>query len=214
MTRSLARFGSRERSVTLANAAPVSVLEARDLDGLLDDAIATQAPAPYGAVLWASGVAVAEVLASRQLTDMRVLDVGAGVGLCALVAARGGAAVTALDHDENARALLEEAARRQQLVLSCVSFDLFDEVPLPPADLVVFADLLYEAPLAVVVARRVDEALRRGSAVLVGDPGRVGRPAFLQTLAALGRSVTFQDRWVRLPDEPELHRVGLMELSP
>lgn len=213
MTTSLSRYGSRERIVHLV-VGPVRVLEARDLDGLLEHAIETEAPAPYGAVLWASGVAVAEVLASRELTGLRVLDVGAGVGLCALVAARGGALVTALDHDENARVLLGEAARRQGLALACAAFDLLVEEPLPPADLVVFADLLYEAPLAAAVGRHVDEALRRGSSVLVGDPGRVGRPIFLETLAALGRTVTFEDRWVRLPDEPELHRVGVLELSP
>lgn len=55
--------------------------------------------------------------------------------------------------------------------------------PLPDADIVVAADIMYEPTTGRAMARRVQEALLRGSRVLVGDsPGRAGRPAFLDEL--------------------------------
>ena len=62
-----------------------------------------------------------------------------------------------------------------------------DTMPLPPADLVVAADIMYEPVTGRAMARRAVEALQGGSRVLVGDsPGRAGRPAFLQELNELG----------------------------
>jgi hypothetical protein len=59
--------------------------------------------------------------------------------------------------------------------------------PLPPADIVVAADIMYEPMTGRALAYRAVEALRRGSRVLVGDsPGRAGRPAFLAALQELG----------------------------
>lgn len=61
-----------------------------------------------------------------------------------------------------------------------------DPEPLPPADVVVAADVMYLAKTGEAAARRVVEAYERGSRVIVGDsPDRPGRPAFLATLAEL-----------------------------
>lgn len=61
------------------------------------------------------------------------------------------------------------------------------DTPLPPADIVVAADIMYEPITGRAMAQRALEALKRGSRVLVGDsPGRAGRPAFLKALAELG----------------------------
>ena len=59
--------------------------------------------------------------------------------------------------------------------------------PLPFADLVVAADIMYEPNTGRAMAQRAVQALRQGSRVLVGDsPGRAGRPAFLDELNELG----------------------------
>ena len=64
---------------------------------------------------------------------------------------------------------------------------LFDirnlSVPLPPADVVCAADILYEKRTGIALAKRCIEALGRGSRVVIGcSPGRPGRPAFLKEL--------------------------------
>lgn len=66
--------------------------------------------------------------------------------------------------------------------------------PLPPADIVLIADLLYDKALAVAVGKRVCEAYKRGSLVIVGNsPSRPGTPDMLRTCSEiLGFSVEFK----------------------
>jgi predicted nicotinamide N-methyase len=204
---------TRTRTVQLPGGLAVTCLEAASADEVLERAIAAGAPPPYGAVLWASAVAVAEHLAGRaDLGGKRVLDVGSGNGLCALVAAKRGAHVLALDLDPFALELVAEAARRQALSVTPRLFDLGGDSPLPEADLVLFADLLYEEPLARAAAARVLEAARAGAEVLVGDPERTGRAAFLEVLRQAGVSAGFVEGHVRLPGEGRSQRVGLLHL--
>ena len=65
--------------------------------------------------------------------------------------------------------------------------DLCDfSTPLPEADVVVAADVMYEPVTGRAMAQRTADALQRGSRVLVGDsPGRPGRPYFLEELKRL-----------------------------
>lgn len=183
------------------------------MDALLDRAIDEGAPPPYGAVLWASGVAIARRLLARgTLVGTRVVDVGAGVGLCSLVAAKLGADVIALDHDATSRELLTLAAEQQGLVVDARDFDIYGADPVPGGDLVLFADLLYETPLARATARRVADVVRRGSEVLVGDPDRIGRQDFLQDLEKHGFTAAFETTRVDVPGDAQPQQVGVLTL--
>jgi release factor glutamine methyltransferase len=79
---------------------------------------------------FASSRFLADCLIARDLRNLRVADVGTGSGLLALLAARGGAQVTALDINPVAVECARANAARNQLsdsVTSTVS-DLFDNV--------------------------------------------------------------------------------------
>jgi predicted nicotinamide N-methyase len=75
-----------------------------------------------------------------------VVDLGCGAGLTALIAARAGARVTAVDLDAGALAAVSAAARRNGLDLQVTS-----TVP-DDADLVLAADLLYAPEHAALLA--------------------------------------------------------------
>ena len=88
----------------------------------------------------------------------------------------------------NALGLTAEAAAAEGLAVRTQQLDLGDSsVPLPPADLVIAADVLYDETLAAHVARRVHEAAARGSWVIVGDQDRGPRKTFVRTLRELYR---------------------------
>lgn len=182
----------RERVVTVGGREIVT-FEPIDLDALLDRRAASSEVAPYGAVSWPAGFAVASLLLGEDLQGRTVVDVGAGTGLVAVAAALAGATVCAVDVDPLSEVLVERAAVRAGVSVRCARFDVMTRDPLPPGDLVVVADLLYEPTLAGAIARRVAEALARGSRVVVGDPGRAGRAAFASLLADLGRPPRFDD---------------------
>ena len=150
---------------------------------------------PYGAVLWPAASAVANHLLtsirSETLKELTVVELGTGTGLVSIAAALGGVhKVIATDYEKIPLELLEYAstnidqssgdldrAKERKRKLSNIETTLFDicnhDVPLPSADIVVAADIMYETKTGIAMAYRVVEALRAGSRVIVGcSPGR------------------------------------------
>lgn len=199
----------REVTVEVASGLELLVHEHADVDEVLAAAAGGAAVDPYAAILWPTALAVARELVGRVGAGVRVVDAGAGTGLCALTAARLGATSLALDHDVGALERIRGAAAAQGLEVATARFELFGPDPLPAADVVVFADVLYEVALARAVAGRVAEAVNRGARVVVGDPGRVGRPEFERELSRLGVNASFRDVEVRLPGERRASVVGV-----
>src|SRR3954467_12271824 len=70
---------------------------------------------PYCSVLWRSGMALARELAEAELSGRRVVELGCGLGLPGVGAARAGAAGRAPAGDEEALPLLERNARANGL---------------------------------------------------------------------------------------------------
>src|SRR3954451_20735942 len=94
----------------------IALLQPSDAAELPDDGAVEWAPlVPYSSVLWRSGVALACELAEAELSGRRVVELGCGLGLPSLVAARAGADVLATDGDEEALALLERNAHANGL---------------------------------------------------------------------------------------------------
>ena len=185
----------RPRHVAVAGLG-LTVFEARDPGRAVDDAIARKAPAPYGAVLWDAAVDVAAALAGRDLRGRTVLELGCGCGLCGIVAALRGADVCCTDVDDDVFPAVARAAAEAGVAdrVRTARFDLCGADPLPPADIVVLADVLYEPLLAGAAARRTLAALARGSDVVVGDPDRAGRHDFLRLLHEAGIAARFAGR--------------------
>ncbi|CAK9089841.1 unnamed protein product [Durusdinium trenchii] len=143
---------------------------------------------PYGSALWPSALVLAQAVAAhvKLKPQQRILELGAGCGLASLLAARLGGDVLATDFRQLPLQLLRAAARRQALRIRTAQLDISElSVPLPPAELVVASDVLYEKGTADGMAHRVAEAVRRGSAVLVADVGRPNRKAFMTQLRDL-----------------------------
>lgn len=129
---------------------------------------------PYWAFAWAGGLAIGRYLRERPeaVAGRRVLDLGSGSGLCAIVAMRAGAAeATAADIDPIAVAAIELNARANRCRVTLVRRDLLDEEP-PDVDVVLAGDCWYDARLAERVLPWLHRARSRGVDVLVGDPGR------------------------------------------
>jgi predicted nicotinamide N-methyase len=156
-------------------AEPEALLE----EGVFDaHAFAEDEFLPYWAELWPAGLALAEAL-PHELAGLRVVELGCGLGVPALLAAARGARVTAVDWAAEAIALLRENAGRNGLELEAVHADwcTFDG----SFDLALAADVLYEArnvePLVELLPRIAAE-------VLVALAGRPCEAAFLRRVEA------------------------------
>lgn len=150
---------------------------------LPDDGDAVWAPlAPYWAVLWRSGVALARELAGRPLEGLRVVELGCGMGVPSLVASRRGASVLATDASAEALELLAANAARNGLALETARVDWARPARLleqAPFDLAFAADVLYEPGAAELV---LDLLPRLAPRTLLADPGRPLADALLADL--------------------------------
>ena len=215
---------------------------------------------PYGAVLWPAASAVSNHLLtkvikenpSKSLEGLTILELGTGTGLCALAAALGGASkVIATDYEQVPLNLLEFAAKNinnsglnieesedRGVRLARIQTKLFDicdhDTPLPEADIVIAADIMYEPMTGIAAAIRTVEALKAGARVIIGcSPGRPGRPHYTSKLKELlpNMSAEFEDAegWTcsgprndlicgegstSISSEPKILTVALMDLIP
>jgi predicted nicotinamide N-methyase len=162
----------------------LSILRPRSAEALLDEqAFEHEEFLPYWAELWASGEALARAVAERDVSGLRVVELGCGLALPSLAAALGGAHVLATDWSPDAIALARENALRNALELETAVVRWSEPEPLlerAPWDLVLAADVLYEM-------RNVDELLallpKLGGEVLLADPGRPHAKTFFERAA-------------------------------
>jgi predicted nicotinamide N-methyase len=156
----------------------------RSSEALLDeDAFADDEYLPYWAEVWPSGRALARAVAARRLGGARVLELGCGLGLPALAAARAGARVTATDWSPDALAFVARNATLNGLEVETAPVDwraAGELVTRGPWDLVLAADVLYEARN---VAPLLDLLPRLGAEVLLADPGRATAEPFFASAA-------------------------------
>lgn len=141
-------------------------------------------PTPYWASQWPSGVALARYVAAQDLAGMRVLEVGCGLGLPAVAAARAGAAVLATDLSVEAVVYAAHNLALNGLEGEVAAADWRDLAALggAPWDLVIGADLLYR-PDNHESLQALLPSLTRGEA-WIADPGRGGCRDFLATARA------------------------------
>jgi len=139
----------------------------------VEQLLGRQVPPPYWAWAWPSGQLLARHLLDHPewVRGRRVLDFGAGSGLVALAAARGGAAaVTAGEIDPLGREAVRLNAALNGLDVEVTGRDLIgsDE----GWDVVVAGDVCYEQPLAQRVGAWLQQLADRGATVLLADQAR------------------------------------------
>jgi predicted nicotinamide N-methyase len=171
------------------------ILQPEEAAELPDAGAVEWAPvAPYWAVLWRSGLALARELCGEKLRGIRVVELGCGLAVPSIAAARAGASVLATDACPEALELAARnaAANGVRIETAAVDWGGHGEAPAGaphdvlsadellrrgPFDLALAADVLYErasvAPLLSLLPRLAPEAW-------LADPGRPAAGAFLE----------------------------------
>jgi predicted nicotinamide N-methyase len=140
-------------------------------------------------------VALAREVAGAPLDGLRVVELGCGLALPSLAAARAGAIALATDGDDVALELAERNARANDLRIetALVEWDSPDELlARAPFDLVLAADVLYERPS---VAALLSLLPRLAPEVWIADPSRPAAEAFFEQVE-WGWSVESSERGV------------------
>jgi predicted nicotinamide N-methyase len=181
-----------------------------DRDQLLHDESSVP---PYWALVWGGARALADHVVSRLSCDgMSVLDVGCGLGLLALAAARAGARVTAIDRELPAIEFLQASAAVNRLPVEALVGDIATVNLARRFDLVLAADLLYERSEFDRLAASLAGLVHPSGVIWVADPQRVDTADFYRALDRLGfgiREVCVSD----VREESALLRVRLIALG-
>ncbi len=193
------------------------ILRPRSAEELIDEGeYAIDERLPYWAELWPSGRALAASLATRSLAGVRMVELGAGLAIPSFVAAAGAATVLATDWYQPAVDFIHVNARRLALPVDSLLVDWCaphpDLLNSAPFDLVVAADVLYEARNVDPLCALLEQLTRPGGEVVVADPRRPDAATFLEALSSAGWTVRTQEMAVdERPDEAgpivELHRI-------
>ncbi len=143
--------------------------------GVWADATEAGAEPPYWVQVWPAAVAAARLLARLpSLTGQRVLDLGCGLGVPGVAAARAGAMVTFADREPDALAFAgwnaayvaaSAPATTRLLDWSAATLD-------GRFDVIVLADVSYRPAHHVALQRHIRECLAEGGVVLHADPFR------------------------------------------
>ena len=160
-----------------------------------EEAFAQDEFLPYWAELWPAATALAEAL--PDVSGLRVVELGCGLGVTSLVAAAKGAKVTATDWAPEAIELLRANAERNGIALRAEVRDWrepWDE----RFDLALAADVLYERRNVEPLLARLREL---APAALVGLAGRPYEAELIRQARESGERVEQAGKLLRLGEE-------------
>ena len=140
-------------------------------------------PVPYWARPWPSGLALARALAAERvggadLSGLRVLELGCGLGAPSVVAARAGARVIATDGASDAVAFAAHALALNEVDADVAHVDWATHgdalAARGPFDLVLAADVLYTRANVDAAVRLWPRLVAPEGALWLADPQRAG----------------------------------------
>jgi predicted nicotinamide N-methyase len=164
-------------------------------------------PVPYWATPWPSGRVLAEVVAAAPpRAGGRVVEIGCGLALPSLAAARAGARVLATDGSAEAVVFAAHSLALNELEGETALVDWATQgdalAARGPWDLVLAADVLYLQANVELALRLLPRLVGPGGEILLADPGRAGA----RDLLAAARA-TFTLRTTRHGDV-SVHRLA------
>jgi predicted nicotinamide N-methyase len=181
-----------------------------------EDRASKREPLPFGSVLWPAAIVLSELFVKRPhlVEGKRVIELGCGLGLAAIVAAKLNAkSVLATDGHSDMPAMYAHNARLNGVEPNYAHYE-WTAAPegLGRFDLVIASDVLYELPACTLLADAIDRTIEEKGMAIVSDPGRPHWPRFLKKLEA--RGLVHEDLRAHLPDfkDPSLDRV--LQLHP
>lgn len=146
---------------------------------------------PYWAEIWPAAVTLSHVLMEElELSGRSVIELGAGVGMASVAAARGGASVVATDYSTEALRFVTYNALRNGVALDTGRLDWRLVRGDEKFDIVIAADVLYERVNLLPIITAIETLLAPGGVAYIADPRRRLAEQFLELVGENGFAVT------------------------
>ena len=169
---------------------------------------------PFGSSLWPAALVLADVLvrSPEYVAHKRVLELGCGLGLGAIVAAKLSAKVLATDNHPDMSEMFQHNARINQVDIDYRAYDWKDEASPGLFDVVIASDVLYEPAACALLADAIHRTLAPGGLAIVTDPGRPHVPRFVKKVIHRGHTVSEERR--RPMPQPDPRVIHLLSRHP
>ena len=181
---------------------PIHIEALKNLDQSLDEICAIYQPespeeesllldlCPYFGIIWPSARALATFMSERkaQFSQKKGIEVGCGLALPSIVAAKIGADMFATDFHPDVEQWVKKNAALNHVHLDYARWDWTQ----PPSDLlttydfVLASDVLYESRHPEDLAQALARLVKPSGSIYLSDPGRSYLERALQTLEKLG----------------------------
>lgn len=150
---------------------------------------------PISGMLWPSGIVLAEVISELPLNNLRILEVGCGIGLASLVASSKGADITASDYHPLTEKLLAENAILNNLpTVNYFHGDWHKPITNQGVfDLILGSDLLYDSDNIEILATFINCHLAKNGKVILIEQRRRLANKFVKYLAAFNIHCEIED---------------------
>lgn len=165
----------------------LQTLSVVDIDALIDKAKCEE-ELPFWAQLWPAARGLAAYLWQAEgIAGLKALELGAGTGLCGIVAALKGAEVMQTDYIPDAllfcqvNAVLNGAKSITHRLADWRKFELPGCYPL-----IFGSDILYESVLHAPLVDIMTKKLAPGGRIIIADPGRKTAMGFLDLAEGAG----------------------------
>lgn len=144
---------------------------------------------PYWAELWPSAIGMSKYLIdnSELLSGKKTIEIGAGLGLPAMVAANFGATVLCTDYLADAVDFSKKnAAQNNILSIDFATFDWRNCNNTEQYDIIIASDVAYERKMLAPLLTAYKKLSHEDSIILMSDPNRYIATDFFSQLTAAG----------------------------
>lgn len=162
---------------------PIKILQITNIDDLYELLIAKgeehqdvqDERIPYWAELWPAAIGLSEHLIKSNVIKpgMTVLEIGCGLGLPGIIAAKLGAKVTLTDYLEEALTFAKNNCELNNL--NEIKFDVMDwrnPSPTLSADIILASDITYERRFFEYLPNTFRTLCKPGGIIIISDPSR------------------------------------------
>lgn len=150
---------------------------------------------PISGMLWPSGIMLAEVISELPLNNLRILEVGCGIGLASLVASSKGADITASDYHPLTKTFLADNTVINGLpAIRYFHGDWHKPITNQGVfDLIIGSDLLYDSDNIEILATFINCHLAKNGKVILIEQRRRLANKFVKHLTAFNIHCEIED---------------------
>ncbi|ACF10973.1 Methyltransferase type 12 [Chlorobaculum parvum NCIB 8327] len=142
---------------------------------------------PYWAEIWPAAVTLSrQIMETGELAGKSVIELGAGVGIASIAAARSGARVLTTDYSTEALKFVAYNALRNRVDLDTCRLDWRLVKGDEKFDSIIAADVLYERVNLLPIVTAIDALLAEGGSAWIADPRRRLADQFLELVQENG----------------------------